>query len=88
MGVIGPAYRDVSLSNPVPPGILYLKGSEFIDGSVRFIFQDDEFPQLQERAGGVWTISQLEPTFDRMIIANDGGLVLDVNGDFVLEEVA
>jgi len=48
-----PASLDVSIKNP--NSILYIIGSEFVDGSIRFEFTDgDSNAHVEKRANGVW----------------------------------
>ena len=48
-----PASPDITAANPTD--VIYIKGDEFTDGSIRFLYSDpDEFAHIESRNNGVW----------------------------------
>lgn len=52
-------HPDVAAENP--KDVLYVKGDNITDGSVRVLLgDDDQVPQIERRADGVWNLGELE----------------------------
>lgn len=74
---IGPAYGSsgggVSFSNPV--GALYVKGSEFVDGSIRFVTNvDQDAPLCEHRQNGIWAATGLSISAEQIELGTDVSL--------------
>ena len=82
MTSIGPAYSNVSIANPVIPGTLYIKGSEFVDGSIRLIFTEgDNDAHIESRANGVWNDTGFRYASSSVSIGRD--LVVSGSAGFI-----
>lgn len=85
---IGPAYGDgyTGVDNSTLNRTVYVKGNEFIDGSVRFTLDaaTERIIRTEERIAGVWVLSRLETVLATNSVAT--WVVDDVLGEFVLDE--
>lgn len=90
MPVIGPAYDTVAVLNPFTT--LYVKGSENVDGSVRFILdQTGMIVRVEKRVAGEWVLTHMETDGapDNWLVDDDlGEFVFDPLGKLVIEGVA
>lgn len=62
--------------------VVYISGDEFTDGSIRLDFNSGTIPQTEERIEGVWQLTALRQTFDRIVTTEDGGVINNA-GNFV-----
>ena len=60
---------DLTKNNPL--GVLYLKGNEFLDGSIRIILGDDGIATVEERAISVWNPGELELAQGSLLLDRD-----------------
>ncbi len=76
---------NVTVQNPSVPPVLYIKGSEFVDGSRRLLVTPEGTVQVRAREGGVWGLADIEFNIVTWIIDDIlGEIVLDETGQIVL----
>lgn len=81
-----PSGVNVAVFNPGTT--VYIKGSEFVDGSFRVTLDDGEtLVRIEQRVAGVWVLASIEITTSNWIVDDTlGEFVLDdTTGDLVLE---
>lgn len=77
---------NVTVDNPSVPGVLYIKGSEFVDGSRRFLVLDNGVVQVRGRESGVWGLTDTEFSIGTWVTDDDlGEIVLDEAGGIVVD---
>lgn len=80
-------FNDVTNNNPI--GIIYVKGSEFIDGSIRFIVDaTGNLVRVENRVAGEWVLTHMETNGapDNWLVDDDlGEFVFDPLGKIVIE---
>lgn len=81
-----PSGINVGVNNPGTT--VYIKGSEFVDGSFRHTLNAaEEVVQVQERVAGVWVKAPIEFSISSWIIDGITGQIVinDLTGELVLE---
>lgn len=63
-----PVSPDLTVNNPGE--IVYLKGNEFTDGSIRLII-DVDIPEIQERKLGIWVAGELRLDASTLFLGRD-----------------
>lgn len=90
---LGFAYGDgfVGDFNATTQSTVYVKGGEFIDGSVRFILdQTGMIVRVEKRVAGTWILTHMETDGapDNWLVDDDlGEFVLDPLGSVVIEGI-
>lgn len=83
---LGPAYGDgfAGTANPVIPGTLYIKGSEFVDASIRLRVDDinPDLAVLELRESGVWNNTGLIISGDTLSLGREA--TLSAIGEFIV----
>ena len=85
---IGPAYGDgyVGVDNSTFTHTAYIKGNEFVDGSVRLTLDaaTEKITRVECRVAGVWILSELLANLAPDSVAD--WIVDDILGEFVLND--
>lgn len=51
--------------------VIYIKGDEFTDGSIRLILGSDDETQIQKRVNGVWNLGEFELSSDTLLLGHN-----------------
>ena len=74
---------NVNIVNPL--NILYIKGNESTDGSIRFILNSGfDNIEIEKREDGIWNPTDLEINTRFVIDDNTGNMVIDFKGNIVV----
>ena len=78
-----PKFRDITKVNN--NNVVYIKGSEFVDGSIRLILNpgDDDI-EFEKRKNGIWNATDLKINSRCVVDDNSGDNMSNANGNLMI----